>query len=70
MKKTSIVKEKLMTVKEYSPNLSASETSIKCTRCRNKHLVEERVMKRDDPKYLIFKSVCPRCECKSYTKII
>lgn len=43
-------------------------TPVKCTRCRNKHLVSERVEKRDFKKraFPTYDLCCPRCGGKSY----
>lgn len=47
------------------------DAKVKCSRCRNIHLMSERERKQDK-KYkdlLLFDSVCPRCGCKTYYEL-
>lgn len=56
----------MKTAREDSPNRSDLDQNVKCTRCRNIHMIGERLYKRKGKKYLIYDEVCPRCNCKSY----
>ncbi|GEM_PF-3082252 len=56
----------MKTAREESPNRTDLEELVKCSRCKNKHKLGDRLWKRNDPKYLMYDEVCPRCECKSY----
>ena len=62
---TGIAQNPLL-VAVHSPSRSDLKNVVKCTRCKNKHTIGERVCKRSDPVYLIWIEVCPRCACKSY----
>lgn len=56
-------------VKEDSPNRTDLDQVVKCTRCRNKHSIGDRLYKRSDPVYLIYDEICPKCSCKSYQEV-
>lgn len=42
---------------------------VQCCRCRNKHLVKDRLRQPNKFSYGLMDLVCPRCKAQSYYKV-
>ncbi len=49
--------------------MNHDEELVQCCRCRNKHLVKDRLRQPNKSTYGLMDLVCPRCKAQSYYKV-